>query len=384
MRIAIEVAFNQGGYRGGDVYTYGLIKALAAIDAENEYFLFGYVFHDHQLWEQSVPCPDQRNFQRLIKRWPQVLVKRIERKWNLPLIESCLERHRIDVYHSPGPALPRLRHIKSVVSIHDLTLLAHPEFVPSERLPVWRPECLRAIDMATRVIASSHLIKDYVTRTLHQPEEKTHAVDLGIDHDVFFEIKDMARLAAVKKKYALPPQFVIATGPYETRRNWEGLLQAVSKIQKGGTPLGVVLTGGIAPEYKKSVNKLIEDLQLHAVVQTGYVPLEDMVSLYNLATAFVYPAFYDSCSLTLIEAMACGAPAIASAVGGLPEVAGGAALLIPSVDPDVITESMLRVMDPDVRTSFRAKGLQRARQFSWDKAARATLAIYREAFLSQT
>ena len=106
-------------------------------------------------------------------------------------------------------------------------------------------------------------------------------------------------------------------------------------------------------------------------------PEADLVALYNLATVFVLPSFYEGFGLTVLEAMACGAPAIISDRGSLPEIAGGAALEIDPDDPTELADAIERVLnDAALQHELRHKGLERVKEFSWERCARETLAVY--------
>ena len=107
------------------------------------------------------------------------------------------------------------------------------------------------------------------------------------------------------------------------------------------------------------------------------MPNEELVYLYNAASLFVLPSFYEGFGLPPLEAMACGTPVIVSKVSSLPEVVGDAGLLVEPEDVEGLTVAMWRVLtDEKVRREMRAKGLKRAATFSWERAARETLAVY--------
>jgi glycosyltransferase involved in cell wall biosynthesis len=130
---------------------------------------------------------------------------------------------------------------------------------------------------------------------------------------------------------------------------------------------------------------LVERLGLgELVVFPGYVPPSDLVALYSAADLFVYPSRYEGFGFPPLEAMGCGAPVITSDSSSLPEVTGDAALHVDPNDNDALTAAMLRVLSDDsLREELRHKGQQRARHFSWDRCARQTLTVYREALAAR-
>jgi alpha-1,3-rhamnosyl/mannosyltransferase len=109
----------------------------------------------------------------------------------------------------------------------------------------------------------------------------------------------------------------------------------------------------------------------------GHVPDDDLVLLYNAAAVLAHPSRFEGFGLTVLEAMACGTPVVCSTAASLPEVAGDAALLVPTDDPEALAAAMDRLLrDTDLCHTLRAAGLARAALFSWDECARKTLAVY--------
>jgi glycosyltransferase involved in cell wall biosynthesis len=115
------------------------------------------------------------------------------------------------------------------------------------------------------------------------------------------------------------------------------------------------------------------------VVCPGRLPVEDIVRLYSHADLFVFPSLYEGFGMPVVEAMACGAPVVTSNRSSLPEVAGDAALLVNPESDEELAEAMARILrDASLRESLRRKGFERAKQFTWERAARQTLEVYRK------
>ena len=124
------------------------------------------------------------------------------------------------------------------------------------------------------------------------------------------------------------------------------------------------------------------DLQRDVLI-LGYVPAEALPALYHAASLLVYPSLFEGFGIPLVEAMSCGCPIVCSNVTSLPELAGDAAVLVNPYDIEGLADAMWRVLsDPDLRADLAAKGLARARHFSWERAARQTVQVYRQACLS--
>ena len=115
----------------------------------------------------------------------------------------------------------------------------------------------------------------------------------------------------------------------------------------------------------------------------GFVPDEDLPALYSATDLFVFPSLYEGFGLPVLEAMACGAPVVTSNTSSLPEVAGGAALLVDPNSVDALARAMREVLDnKTLRDDLRARGPKQAARFSWETAARETLTIYTSLFTS--
>src|SRR5262249_16240152 len=127
-----------------------------------------------------------------------------------------------------------------------------------------------------------------------------------------------------------------------------------------------------------SVRDTVQKLGLGDSVRfPGYIEQEDVAAVYSLATVFAYPSLLEGFGLPVLEAMACGAPVLTSNIPSLPEVAGDAAVLVPPTDVDAMAEGLGRLLEEDaLRRDLSARGLARAAQFSWERCARETLAVY--------
>jgi len=368
MKVVIEVVPQLSGKRGIGVYTENLIKCLAEIDKESEYIIFSWFFRDYEEKLRMLFCPKQENFSLLVKKFPDSLVNKLEWQIGLPIIRNFL-KDKIDIYHSLGPRLPKLKNIKKVITVHDLIYEIHPEWVNNKFLRANR----EAIKNADLIIADSKNTKEDLLRFYNLNEEKIQVVYLGVDRKVFRPIED-AKMT--KQKYSLPDRFILGVGPFEPRRNIVGLLKAYKKIkEKISFDYKVVLVGNETDEIKKEIQELglTKD-----VIFTGYVPQNDLVAIYSLATIFVHPSFYEGFGLQILEAMSCGCPVITSNISSLPEVAGKAGLLVNPHNIEEISEAIYKLIsDSNLRDRLVKEGFLQVEEFSWQKTAEKTLEIYK-------
>jgi glycosyltransferase involved in cell wall biosynthesis len=265
-----------------------------------------------------------------------------------PLALSALAG--VDVLHCPtyyGPLRPR---VPLVVTVHDLAVLRHPEAFPRWTrtfAPRFVPHVLRA---ATRVIAVSEFTRKELEELLGLAAAKIRVVPNGVD-EVF-----RPDGPAGDGDYAL------GVGTLEPRKNVSRLAEAA---HRAGLELRVAGARGWG------------DVSLEGVSWLGRVRDEELARLYRGAAVVVYPSLYEGFGIPVLEAMACGTPVVTSAGGATEEVAGGAAVLVDPLDPGSIAAGIEEAIRR--REELRARGLERARAFTWEETARRTVAVYREA-----
>ncbi|MCS7287390.1 MAG: glycosyltransferase family 1 protein [Anaerolineae bacterium] len=281
----------------------------------------------------------------------------------------------VDLFHATEHLLPRFSRIKTVFTLHDLIFLFHPEtHKPMNRwfLTLMMPRFLRAADA---VITVSECTKKDAMRFYNIPEEKITVIYEGVSprfHPVSSEI-----VGAVRLKYGLPERFILYVGTIEPRKNLIALLEALHYLLTT-YHLQLVIVGKKGWLYEGFFRRLRELGLEERVHFTGYVPDEDLPALYSAADLFVFPSLYEGFGLPVLEAMACGVPVICSNTSSLPEVAGDAALLVDPTDVQALAKAIERALtDETLRAMLRAKGLERARMFTWEKTAQKTLEVYR-------
>ncbi|HUV05756.1 MAG TPA: glycosyltransferase family 1 protein, partial [Armatimonadota bacterium] len=235
----------------------------------------------------------------------------------------------------------------------------------------------RAVKKADAIIAISESTKRDIVELLGAPEHKIYTTLLGVDPP-YRPVSD-ERKERVAREHGLGHSTILYLGTLEPRKNIPALLAAFSQARKSSPAKDctLVLAGGKGWFFNQTF-KLVEDLGLKESVRfTGYVPAEDLPALYSAATVFVYPSLHEGFGLPPLEAMACGTPVITSNASSLPEVVGDAGIMVDPYNVEELAGAILRVLcDPDLRQEMSAKGLERAKKFSWEETARQTLKVY--------
>ncbi len=370
MRIAID-ARKLRDY-GVGTYVRNLLRHLSRIDRSTEYVLL--CRHDDcgvadQLGEnfRAVPEPSR----------PYSVREQV----SVPL---DLRREGIDLFHAPHYVLPPLTPCRSVVTIHDCIHLRFPQYLPNKLAYAYaRASLWVATQRASRVLTVSETSKRDILRYFRVPDHKIDVIYNAIDERFGDALPD-DEIARVRERYQLNDPFVLYAGNIKPHKNLERLIEAFHSLRRG--PFENVKLLIIGDEISKyaTLRRAVHRLKLHKHVRfLGFVPDKTLAALYRLASVFVFPSLYEGFGLPPLEAMASGTPVITSNVSSLPEVVGDAALLIDPYEPESIAEAMRRVLsDANVRAELRAKGLQRAREFSWERSVRRVHQIYEEVLSS--
>jgi glycosyltransferase involved in cell wall biosynthesis len=296
--------------------------------------------------------------------------------WMQMMLPRVVARSQPDLCHFTNALAPLWLNRPYVLSIYDATLFLYSRYHPRTRLLAIRLLLPMAARRASAVITISDSARQDLLQVLKIPPEKIHVV-YGAAPQHFRQVTNAGQLASLRQKYGLPEQFLLYVGTLEPRKNLTRLVQAFSRLKEQGHAHKLVLAG----PWGWSMNgfhQQIEELNLADRVQLlGYIPDEDLPGLYSLATAFVFPSLYEGFGLPPLEAMACGTPVLSSRNSSLAEICGDAAYLVDPRDVENLAEGLRRVVaDADLRAQLSESGRRRAQEFSWERAARETVAVY--------
>jgi glycosyltransferase involved in cell wall biosynthesis len=298
------------------------------------------------------------------------------------LLPSYVNGLNADVFHSPDFIPPMRARGASVITIHDLAFLIYPHFLTKDSARYYG-QIDRAVRRADRIIAVSESTKGDLIRMLGTPENKIRVIYEAADP--LFKPEDRSgALEHVQALFDIPGDFILFVSTIEPRKNVTGLLRAYRRLRDDYKLTSVLVLVGAQGWLCSEVDELVEKLDLRPYCFfLGSVGAHDLSHLYNAARCLVHPAFYEGFGLPPLEAMACGTPVIVSNVSSLPEVVGDAALLVNPENDEEITVALWRLLsEPALWAELREKGLRRAAAFSWERAARQTMAVYGEATAS--
>ena len=277
-------------------------------------------------------------------------------------------RERLHLVHHLNNVVPWLRNRPSVLTIHDLRPIELPETLGRAQGAYLRARFRPSVRGASVITTPSAFVRETVIELLGADPDRVHVVSAPL----FTPAQSGSTGSSADGRSFLYPAI---TNPHKNHRT---LLTAFAKVVAARDDALLVLTG--APgSADTGVTRMIEELRLTANVRRlGRVPPEKLEALFRESAAVVYPSTYEGFGLPLAEAMTLGCPVIAADRTALPEVLGGAGILVGTDDVDGWAEAMLRLLDDGtLRAELRAAGRERARSFSPEEAARRQIAAYR-------
>lgn len=345
MNVAIDVQSTLGQRTGIGQYTANLVSALRRVAPE-------VTLRELSAGRDLVMRTDRRLW------WQQV----------------GLPRRAVgaDLLHVPGFDAPLRAPCPVVLTVHDLIGALFPRNLPPVSRLYWGRWLPFTLRFAAAIIADSEATRRDIQR-LTPVRAPIVVAPLGVDP--LFSPPPPARLAAVRARYGLTEPFLLYVGTLEPRKGIDTLVEALALLE--GRAL-LALAGKVGWFWEQVTARIVTRGLNERIRLLGYVPDEDLPALYAAAAAFVSPSRYEGFGLPVLEAMACGAAVVTTTAGALPEVAGDAALLVPPDDPVALAAALDRLLtDGALRADLGARGRARAATFTWERTARATLAVYR-------
>lgn len=362
-RIGIDARLTYYRHGGIAQYIHHLIDELPALDAENDYF----ILHQRK---------DRRNLakatnQRRVTCWTPSH-HRYER---LALAVEVFPL-RLDLLHSPDFIPPFDGRYRSVITIHDLTFLHYPDFLTPESRRYYNDQIKAAVARADHIMTDSDATRIDVLNLLGVPPEKVTTVLLGISGH--FRPAPASEIDEVMLRYDLPGEYILFVGTFEPRKNLDGLLRAYFQLKNEVPSAPALVIAGQRGWLCQGIFDLIRELGLEsAVLWLEKVDFEELPALYSAARVLCLPSFYEGFGFPPLEAMACGTPAIVSDRASLPEIVGGAGLLVDPDDPASIARALRRVITgSELAADLQKRGLEHVKRFNWRETARRVLAVY--------
>ncbi|HEV7858211.1 MAG TPA: glycosyltransferase family 1 protein [Pyrinomonadaceae bacterium] len=354
-------------------YTLELARALAVCSPSDEFEIASPL--------PFLPLMDQESEEHLPPNLSmvQVEVNALSKHWWTIGLPRYIKRKSFALFHGTNYDVPLWKRCPTVLTIHDLSLLLYPLTHEPGRVRRARRRLPLMASAATMIITPTMSVRGEVCAHLSISPEKVVPVPEA-PRDNFRPI-NAAWSEMTRKRLGVEDEFVLFVGTIEPRKNLRILVQAFALVSRAtGARTQLVIAG------KKGwlTDDLFVELKASGVAErvlfTGYLPDEDLCALYSSCMAFVYPSLYEGFGLPPLEAMACGAPVIASRIPSLVEITGPVARLFAPDNPQELAQHIITLLaDEGQRRHLSMLGRQRAAEFSWKQTALKTLEVYAEA-----
>lgn len=349
-------------------YTYEIAQRLEQHEQYETNYFYGYA-------SSHLVHPKQhneiKNLKSLVTRNP--FIKKIARK--ALLLSSWLFSKKYDLYWQPN-FIPN-KGIKTnyiITSVHDFSFLLHKEFHPKERIEYFEKNFFTNILKSDMLITGSEFSKQEILERLDFQEQDVKVIYHGVNHQLF-KVYDN-----VEVKFELPEKFIFSVGSIEPRKNLLGLLKAYNQLPDVIKDEYKLVLVGFKGWANQEIMQIIHSNKRN-IHYLGFISDEELAKVYNLASCFVFPSFYEGFGLPVLEAMACGTPVVCSNSSSLPEVGGDAVLYCDAYDVHDITKKIQQLLNnTTLQDNMKIRGLERAKKFSWEKSTVEHMKVF-ETFL---
>ena len=373
MNIAIDATILRRQNSGTGFYIINLITGLLEVDEDNKYIIFG----DKEIINKLVYI-NKKNFTLENAKFKSRIIRVF---WQLFVLPFKLKKLKINVLHSTNYITPLFKfNFKIIVTIHDLTFFLFPEMFTITKRLLFKFLIPFFIKRSDEIIVPSESTKEDILRLFKINQEKIAVTFESYPAYYNSEINKL-NSKAILEKYGIIKNYFLFVGMIEPRKNILSILKAFVELDSE-LDEDLVIVGRKGWHYKE-IEKFMDDIKdkklKNKIIFTGFVSELELVSLYQNATIFIYPSFYEGFGIPPLEAMICGAPVITSNTSSLPEVVGDAAIKINPYDYLELKEAIKFLKNnPQKRAELIKKGKNQAKKFSLNNFAINTINVYKK------
>lgn len=285
----------------------------------------------------------------------------------------------LDLLHATDFVLPPGDARRKLVTVHDLAFLFYPDAAMPSLHRYLNVVVPRSVQRADHIIADSHNTAMDLQEQWDVPAERISVVQGAVDHERYHPIENQETITRVRARYGIGDgPFILGLSRLEPRKNFARLIQAYAIAREKANLPHQLIIGGSKGWLYDSIFATVQDLGLEAWVRfPGFIDEADLPALYSAAEFFAYPSLYEGFGLPIVEALACGTPALTGDNSCLPEAGGRGAYYVNVLDLNSIAEGLITLAtDPELRQRLREQGLVQAAHFTWANSARQLLDAY--------
>jgi len=377
-KIGIDIR-NIGKKRTGDeVVFFNLVKNLAQIDSQNEYWLFTDIVESEKISDIRtwLEIKNKINF-KIIS-----LKTRNRYTWNFWTLPRYLRKNPVNTYLTQYITpffVPK--KIKIATIVHDVSFKVYRQYIKKTDLFFLDLLIPLSFKRAAKIITVSKFTRDEILKYYKVAEKKVDWIQNAVSDNFHCEITEK-KLNFTKNKYRLPKKFILYIGTLQPRKNIPTLIEAYAGLPNTiKKEVKLVLAGGKTHNYDLRIDKIIKKHSLKSdVFLPGFIAEEDKPSLFKLSYVFCNPSFYEGFGITVLEAMTLGIPSIISDIPPHQEIAGNSVFYFKPCDSATeLTKALNSVLiEKDLRDELIQRGLEQAQRFSWKKTAENLTIIFKQ------
>ena len=362
MKIAIDLrSLQSGSVSGVENYTQNLLERLLALDKQNQYTLF------YNSWRASRAADlNFVNSQIRSTKIPNKILNVLLKAGSISLEKLAGE---FDLLFMPNLNQFNIKgSVKLAITVHDLSPVVTPEFYNLKRR-IWHRflNYRKSFERADVLFAVSEWTKQDLIKIFNLPASKIKVVYPGVNKQQFNTDIDQSTLRQVRNVHGLPGQYILFLNTLEPRKN---LINLISAFERLDWPGSLVIAGKKGWKYKEIFLRIKASSKSDRIKYVGYIEEADKPAIIKLASALVYPSFYEGFGFQPLEAAASGTPVVVSQLTALPEVTGNFSVLVNPYDVGSIMNGITEILSNEtLKENLIQKGLVKAGEFDWDKSA---------------
>jgi len=372
LRIGIEAQrIFRDKKHGMDFVALEMIRNLQIIDKENQYVVF--------VKPDTDPCLEETKNFKIVE-----LKGTTYPYWEQIMLPAAAKAEKVDVLHCTSNTAPTQKDIPLILTLHDVIYMEKSPWAGGSLYQKFgnmyrRLNVPSVVKQASVVITVSEFEKEVIKRQFPEISNKLKVVYNGKSTHFHANYSD-DEVSQVVKKYNLPHNFIFFLGNTDPKKNLPRVIEAyIQYCREAESPLKMVIADFSATLLDSHLSKLNAIDLAHQFVLPGYIPNKQLPLIFKKASFFLYPSLRESFGIPIIEAMACGVPVITSNVASMPEISGGAALLVDPTDVNSLKNGINTLSkDETLRKNLVQQGLERAKSFDWQITARKVLDIYKD------